>query len=112
MSDKVKIPGIPFPNRPEWIIPPLSLGALELLQERIGKLEAGSVDPENIRTIVDATHAALVRNYPALTREEVASEIDLGNMMDVIAAVMDVSGVRRKALEDEDVAKKAAVTSL
>ncbi|GLT20785.1 hypothetical protein GCM10007933_02370 [Zoogloea oryzae] len=111
MSNKVKLAGIPFPGRPEWVIPPLSLGSLELLQDRIGKLSLGGTDPESIRTIVDATHMALVRNYPDVPRDQVAAEIDLGNMMDVIAAVMDVAGVRRKELEAGEVEKKAAATS-
>lgn len=102
------IQGIPFPGREDWIIPPLSLGALEVLQERIGKLQAGATDPESIKTIVDATHSALKRNYPELSRAEVAEAVDLGNMVEVIQSVMDVAGVKRAELAEK---KAAAVTS-
>jgi hypothetical protein len=94
------IPGIQFPGR-DWIIPPLSLGDLEVMQNRIAALEKGAIDKETVRTVIDATFAALKRNYPDLSREDVAGALDLGNMMDVIAAVMDVSGVRRKELDEK-----------
>jgi hypothetical protein len=102
------IPGIPFPGLKGWVIPPLALGDLETLQDRIGVLQDGAIDPQSISTIIDATHAALKRNYPELTRADVANEIDLGNMMDVIGAVMDVAGVKRRALDEK---KAVAVTS-
>lgn len=102
------IPGIPFPGREDLIIPPLSLGALETLQARIGTLQAGATDPESIKTIVDATHAALKRNYPELTRADVAELVDLGNMVEVIQSVMDVAGVKRAELAEK---KAAAATS-
>lgn len=86
-------------------IPPLSLGDLELLQDRISALQVGSVDPASVGTIIDSTLAALQRNYPEITRADVAALIDLENMVDVLECVMDVSGTRRKATE---AAKKAA----
>ncbi|ENT1749659.1 hypothetical protein CAA71_002200, partial [Neisseria gonorrhoeae] len=43
--------------------------------------------------------AALKRNYPDLTREEAADLIDIGNMNEVFAAVMDVSGLKRREQE-------------
>jgi|APMI01.1.fsa_nt_gi hypothetical protein len=98
------IPGIPFPGK-DWIIPPLALGDLETLQERIGGLQVGAIDPASIGTIIDATHAALKRNYPELLRADVAGAIDLGNMVEVIQSVMDVAGVKRQEFEAE---KKAA----
>lgn len=42
---------------------------------------------------------ALVRNYPDMTREEVAALLDLQNMQEAIACVFDVGGMKRKALE-------------
>ncbi len=81
-------------------VPPLALGDLELLQEQLEAFNSASpLDRSTIKTIVDATHAALRRNYPEMTREQVAGLLDLSNMFDVMAAVMDVSGVGRKARE-------------
>lgn len=85
-------------------IPPLSLGDLELLQDRMGTLQVGATDAKSVGTVIDATLAALKRNYPEMTREEVAGMIDLENMVDVLECVMDVSGAKRKAA---DAAKKA-----
>lgn len=94
-----KIPGISFDFGAETLlIPPLALGDLELLQERLGRLQAGALDPASVATVLDATHAALRRNYPDITRERVAQLVDLANMGDVIANVMDVAGLRRKEL--------------
>jgi hypothetical protein len=94
------IPGIEFTFGDDVrVFPPLTLGALELLQKRLLALNnAGTqLAPEHMATIIDAAHLALKRNYPTLTREQVAEMIDLGNMHDVLLAVTDVSGIRRKA---------------
>lgn len=93
-----------------YTVPPLSLGDFELLQDRLGSLKVGAIDKESVGTVIDATFASLKRNYPEMTRETVAGMIDLENMVDVIEAVMDVSGAKRKALE-ADAAKKAGATT-
>lgn len=83
-----------------YIIPPLSLGALQRLQ---GKLEAlgqaaGPLEPAAVSTVIEATYSALRRNYPDITKEKVAEDIvDVGNMHEIIACVMDVAGVKRRA---------------
>jgi hypothetical protein len=82
-----------------YVIPPLSLGAVEQLQDRISKFTGDVTDRDQIATVIDAAHSALKRNYPEITRDEVADLIDLENMADVFEAVMDVSGMKRKALE-------------
>lgn len=82
----------------EYIIPPISLGTLEQMQERITQV-TDSTDASSVSTVIDATHASLKRNYPDITREHVADIIDVENMMDIYEAVMDVSGLKRKALE-------------
>jgi hypothetical protein len=93
------IPGIEFDfGSRKLILPPLSLGSLELLQKRLEGL-AGGLTVESVATAIDATHAALKRNYPAITREEVADLIGLENMNDVIVALMDVAGLKRKEIE-------------
>jgi hypothetical protein len=103
----VTIPGIQFDfgGGQCYVVPPLSLGALEQLESRLGALQLGSMDRASVATVVDATHAALRRNYPALTREEVAELVDLSNMADVIGCVMDVAGMRRKELQSQQPGK-------
>lgn len=100
MAAIVKVKGIPFDFGTETlIVPPLSLGALEQLQDRLTDMREDIADPEYIGTVIDALHAALQRNYPDITREQVADLVDLSNMQEVMACAMDVAGLKRKALE-------------
>ena len=85
----------------EYIVPPIAIGALEQLQDRITQYTGNPMGSGQAGTVIDCAHAALKRNYPDLTREAVADMIDVGNMAEVFEAVMDVSGVRRKAKEGE-----------
>lgn len=83
----------------QMVMPPIALGALEQLQDRIAVFNGDVADVKQIGTVIDAAHAALRRNYPDITREQVGDLLDVENMGDVFAAVMDVSGMKRKALE-------------
>jgi len=96
-------------NGREVVLPPISLGALRTLQDRLKKVE-GAADPfdsEVIDTIIDATFAALHRNYPEMSRNDVADLVDLGNMYEVFQSVMDVSGMLRKQQEANEGKPKA-----
>lgn len=97
-----KVKGIPFEfSDCTLVIPSLSLGAMERLQERLAGMSDDMFDPENISTVIDAVHAALRRNYPDMTRDEVGELVDLSNMQEVMACTMDMAGLKRKALEAE-----------
>ena len=85
----------------DLVLPPISLGALEQLQTRIAGFTGDVLDAAQVTTVIDAAHASLLRNYPETTREQVADMIDVGNMADIWGAVMDVSGLKRKALAEE-----------
>ena len=104
----VNVPGVefPFPGK-VLVIPPLALGDLEQLLDRINSVMAGNLDKDSIATVIDATHAALRRNYPAIERTEVAALLDLRNMRDALNAVMSASG-----LEVQDAASGEAVAPL
>lgn len=94
-----KIAGIPVVIGGETkIMPPLSLNAVKQLMPRLEKFKAG-VDEESIETLAVVAHASLVRNYPGITVDWVADNVDLGNMQDIMDACMDVSGLKRKQLE-------------
>lgn len=84
----------------EYTIPPLTLGALEDNQEAIANV-GQDLSPATVKVMIDIAHAALRRNYPDMTREVVRDLIDVENMGDVFLAVMDVSGLRRKSLEEQ-----------
>ena len=105
------VPGVivRFANGEEMVVPPLTLGAMEVLQDSLMGYD-GSVSRENIATITKATYSALKRNYPEITEDYVRNELlDLGNMLDVMQAVMDVGGLVRKAQEAADIKKKSEV---
>ena len=96
----VRIKGVTVElNGTNYVIPPIALGALEQLQSRIGAFDGNVQDTKQISTVIDCAYAAMRRNYPDMTREEVADLIDIGNMNEVFAAVMDVSGLKRKEQE-------------
>lgn len=102
MVEVVKVPGIVLQLAGKaYTVPPLSLGAMEQLQAALATFDGDVSKPGQVGTAIDATHAALRRNYPDLTREDVGGMIGLDNMISVMEAVMDVSGMRRKAAEAE-----------
>jgi hypothetical protein len=90
-----------------YTVPPLSLGAVEALQDRLASFTGG--DLKSVGTVIDALHMALVRNYPEITREQVAEMVDLGTMQEIMEAVMDVSGLKRKAQLKQKARKKGEV---
>jgi hypothetical protein len=102
MAGIVKVAGVPFNfNGRILVIPPLTLGAYEQLQKRLSELPSDVRDQASIETTIDSVHAALRRNYPDMTREEVGELVDFSNMQEVMACTMDVAGLKRKALESE-----------
>lgn len=87
---------VEFADGTKLIVPPMNLATIETLQERLSTF-TGGIDKTSISLVVDATLASLQRNYPEITRERVINELlDVSNMEEVMAAVMDVSGLRRK----------------
>lgn len=96
----VRVKGIPVElGGTVYIVPPLSLGALEQLQDALSAFTGDIRDPKQIGTIIEAAHSALRRNYPDITRAEVADLLGLENMMEIMSAVMDVSGLKRREAE-------------
>jgi hypothetical protein len=98
-TPKVKGVQVEFSNGTTMTVPPLNLAAVETLQDRLATFKGG-MDKESVALMVDATLLALKRNYPDMTRDQVVNDLlDLGNMEEVMQAVMDVSGLRRKEQE-------------
>jgi hypothetical protein len=98
MTSTVRIPGVPFYFSEidrELTIPPITLGALQQLEPGIAGFTADMTNTKQIDTVISLTHAALKRNYPEITRDEVGELIDVGNVVDVYRAVMGISGVKR-----------------
>ena len=99
-GNALMIPGVEydFGGGRIYLVPPLSLGALQMLQDRIAQLNTlSSVDPVAVATMIEAAHLALRRNYPAITPAEVAELVDVSNIGEVYDCLLDVAGVKRKA---------------
>jgi hypothetical protein len=81
----------------ELMVPPLSLGTIKSMQQELASLQsmAGVPSPSQIDTVVGLFHAALVRNYPEMTRAEVEDDVDLGNYSELLSAVMNISGFEK-----------------
>lgn len=76
----------------DYTIPPLNLAALERFQDRLEQY-SGGLDKQSVTFVIEVAHAAIKRNYPEMTVEELKELIDLGNIHTVFGAVMNVSGL-------------------
>lgn len=79
------IPGIELTlGGTKFTVPPLSLGAIERFQDALKSAPTPSL-------VIDVATASLRRNYPDMTREDVAEIVDTENCNAVFAAIMGVS---------------------
>jgi hypothetical protein len=85
----------------EFVAPPLNFKALRALTPKLAILSAMGDVPtgEQIDVVLDVVHAALVRNYPDLTREELEDLLDLANLAKALVAIMGASGLERTSGE-------------
>lgn len=94
-----QIKGVPIElGGATYVVPPLTLGALEQLMPRIQAFD-GTMNGEQIATVLDCAHAALKRNYPDMSRETLAELVDLGNFGALFEAIMNASGLQRSTGE-------------
>lgn len=91
----------------ELVVPPMNFDTLQRLDSKLFG-EVGT-QIEQMRTVVTGLELSLKRNYKDVPTWLIAQSVHLGNMESMFKALMDVSGLRRKAVEDE---KKARVASL
>lgn len=82
----------------DYIVPPLNLKRFRALKPKLAALEAVSADltVEQMDVMVECVHAALSRNYPEITPDQIEEMIDLGNMTRIFRAVMSVSGLEQR----------------
>lgn len=74
-----------------FVFAPLSLGAVEQLLPALQ-----SFQPNDISTVIDVAHKSLKRNYPKITRDDVADLICMDQLNEVMEAVMNTSGLNNK----------------
>lgn len=83
----------------DWTVPPLTLGQLRRLQDKIRAMteighDTRGMTSEQIDTIAEIVATALSRNYPDMTSERVLELIDVANARAVILAVLNGSGLQ------------------
>lgn len=93
-------PGIEhdFGGGHKYVIPALSLNAFKQLRQRGVDLAALTLDDASIDTVIAACGSALRRNYPDLTDDKIGDFVALDNMGEAMACVLDVSGLKRRAI--------------
>lgn len=92
MSGAVKLPGVELNlGGTVYVVPPLNAAAVKQYREQVSTFLAGSVP--DIELVCKVLHAALVRNYPNITLQQVEEWVDYGNLVDVMDAVMNTSGL-------------------
>ena len=79
----------------EYVVPPLNLKSMRRLLPKLNTLKtSGLPGDEDLTTIVDVVHSALVRNYPNMTVEDVENGLDMVNMQGIVSQVLGQSGVK------------------
>jgi hypothetical protein len=80
----------------DWVVPPLTLGQLRRLMPKVRELtEIGaSMGESQIGVLVEIVTAALQRNYPDMSADQVENLLDLGNASAVLNAVLTGSGLK------------------
>ena len=86
----IQIDGQPF------VFAPLSLGAIEKLLPALQ-----SFQPSDVGLVIDVAHKSLKRNYPDITRDDVADLIYMDQLEEVMGAVMAVSGLQSKEVKED-----------
>lgn len=83
-----------------FTVPPLNFKQLKQLRPRIQMLQSGMngmADEEKMQTFVDVVGIAMRRNYANLTNDELEDLLDLNNIGEVFLAILNSSGLVRKA---------------
>lgn len=75
----------------DFILPPLNAAAVKQYRDQISAVFVGQLP--DIELVSKLAYAALKRNYPEITAEQVDDMIDYGNMLDVWENLMNLSGL-------------------
>lgn len=77
------------------VIPALTLKQVKNLRDHLSALTNIKGEPTNteMESLMAVCHAALSRNYPEMTVEELEDEIDLNTLQSIVKAVVGQSGL-------------------
>lgn len=91
----------------EYIVPPLNFKSLKRLQpiiESLSQIDITMTDKQ-IDDIAEIVHAAISRNYPDFTKEQILDVLDLGNIGPILASILGASGVKKVLLGEREADK-------
>ena len=112
---QTKIKGIPVElNGKTWIVPGLTIGQMETIgDERLN--EFGRLDPAKMATgmagQLDIVQAAMSRNYPEITVDDLKEMVDTQSFIECCVAVIKLSGEGRTH-EDGEVEAPSPIPSI
>jgi hypothetical protein len=99
-----KYPGTPLTlGGREFVVPKMALRGLRLIAERnvlvaLSNVTEGALfTTAQIDALTDLMHAALARNYPAMSRDDVADLVEIRDLnAATIRAVLEAAGLEEK----------------
>lgn len=86
---------IVFLGDKDYTVPKLSLKVLRTISQRLRNLASAELLDEQIDIMSALIHEALLRNYPELPIDVVLDNLDLEELRDLFARVLEHSGLRR-----------------
>jgi len=98
----VRFEGVPVTlGGTRYTVPPLSLKQVRLLTpilESFRTVTVDNFDANSLDALMTVIHAALSRNYPNISRDDLEELVDMGNAGALMAAVLGASGLSGNAL--------------
>lgn len=85
-----------------WTVPPLNFKALKRFRDDLSTQTPAELAASG--KVVELIHAAMLRNYPDLTMEQLEDMLDMGNVLPVTEAVLAISGLVEKQPGEEQAA--------
>lgn len=86
-------------GRQDYIVPALSMRQLKQYEKTIAQTQkslGAAMSPADIDKFVEVIHAAVSRNYPDVTLDQMLDAIDLRSLPTLFPAVMGISGLEAK----------------
>ena len=83
----------------DWTVPALTFKQVRTLLPKLTTIPANAVvlTPEQMEVVTEVIHAAVSRNYPEITPDDIDDMLDLRNVQTILLAVMGQSGLEPSA---------------
>jgi poly-gamma-glutamate capsule biosynthesis protein CapA/YwtB (metallophosphatase superfamily) len=81
----------------KYIMPPLTLKQVRVHDEDLKKLNSATVatDGDSLNAATRVIQAAMSRNYPDITTDQLEDMIDLGNIHELAQAILGVNQLKK-----------------